>query len=283
VLRQLLYIAGCGVAVSTAFPGLAAQTWRTFDVGRQARDTSLLAVHLQYGAGRVSVHADPQTSLYNMHLRYDAERSDPVYHFDGANHQLEVGVKHTSSGRNMHSTEGGELTLALGKTTPMRLALDVGAAQGDFDLTGLKLEEFTLQTGASDTKLKFDAPNALRMRTLRLEVGAADVQATGLGNANAEHVDVDLGVGHLALDFGGVWRGDMDMTVNSALGDITLSIPADVAIRVESSAFLHSLDAAGLTKKGNYWTTDNWDTARYKLRLRSSGALGQLTIKRIAR
>ena len=94
---------------------------------------------------------------------------------------------------------------------------------------------------------------------------------------------MDLGVGQAELDFGGEWRGDMDVAVNSALGQVTLRVPNDVGIRVESSTFLHSLDAPGMIKRDGYSVSANWDSAQYKLKLRSSGALGRLEIQRIAR
>jgi hypothetical protein len=272
------------VAAPTVLPAmLGAQTWRTFDVSRPAHDAQSLAVHVTYGAGRVRVQPATNRRLFDIHFRYDAERTEPTYAYDAATNKLDLGVRQTSLARNMRGGEGSELKLQLATTTPMRLALDVGAAEGDYDLSGLRLEELSMQTGATDTRMRFDAPNPVRMHSMRLQIGAAAVQITGLGNANAERIDVNLGVGQATLEFGGEWRGDADMSVNSALGEVILRVPADVGIRVESSTFLHSFDAPGMIKKGGYSVSANWDTAKYKLRLHSSGALGRLEIQRIAR
>jgi hypothetical protein len=159
----------------------------------------------------------------------------------------------------------------------------VGAAEGDFDLSGLQLDELNLQTGATDTRMRFDTPNPRRMRAMRMKIGAASAHATGLANANAERIEVELGVGQADLEFGGEWRGDLDLTVTSALGQVTMRVPNDVGIRVESSTFLHTLDAPGMIKRDGYSVSANWESARYKLRLRSTGAFGRLEIMRIAR
>ncbi|HKS06304.1 MAG TPA: hypothetical protein VJR92_08340 [Gemmatimonadaceae bacterium] len=262
---------------------LRAQTWRSFDFARQQRDTLPLAVHLSFGAGTVKVSPDAERNLYDVHMRYDAERVDPLYRFDSPNRRLEIGTRKVSMGNSVKNHKGSELNVDLSRASALNLNFEVGAADAEFDLSGLRVEHLALKTGASDTRLRFDAPNPARMRELRIEFGAANVQATGLGNANAERVDISFGVGRASLDFGGEWRNSVDLSINSALGEAVLRVPTDVGVRVESSTFLASLDAPGLTKKDGVWTSSNWDTATHKLRIRASGALGRLEIARMGR
>jgi hypothetical protein len=268
------------LALLAAAPAVAfAQTWRTFDASRSLRDTAALAVHVQYGAGRVRVQSSSVTRLYDVHLKYDADHAEPLYRFDPAARTLDVGIRHVTVGKGMGG-EDSELQLGLSKSTPLRLTLDVGAAEGEYDLSGLALEELSLHTGATDTRVRFTEPNPRSLRTLSLQVGAASLQFEGLGNANVRHIELNLGVGSATLDFSGAWRDDVDMTVASALGKVKLRVPADVGVRVESSTFLHSLDAAGFIKKNGYVVSPNYDGARYKLQIRSTGAFGQLEIER---
>jgi predicted membrane protein len=82
------------------------------------------------------------------------------------------------------------------------------------------------------------------------------------------------------MDFVGEWRGDVAMTVNSALGNVTIAVPNDVGIRVESSKFLSSFEGNGLVNKNGAWETENFDTAKHKLRVRSTGVLGHFAVTR---
>jgi predicted membrane protein len=109
------------------------------------------------------------------------------------------------------------------------------------------------------------------------------VKVAGLGYANVERIDANVGVGKLELDFGGEWQGDVDLSVTSALGSVELIVPDAVGIRVEKTSFLHSFSAPGLTKRNGYWVSANWDTAPRKLHIRSTGTLGSLEIRRVAR
>lgn len=279
-MRRVLWI---GAFALVALPALVtAQTWRTFDFARQQRDTLPLSVHLSFGAGRVRVSPDAERNLYDVHMRYDAERVDPLYKFDAPTRQLDIGTRKVSIG-SVNNHKGSELDVDLSRASALSLNFEVGAADADVDLSGLRVEHLSLKTGASDTRLRFGAPNPSRMRELRIEFGAASVQVTGLGNANAERVDVSFGVGRIAMDFDGEWRNSVDVAINSALGEAVLRVPTNVGIRVESSSFLHSIDAPGLTKQDGVWTSSNWETATHKLRVRASGALGRLEIERTGR
>ena len=267
------------ILVAAIVAPLSAQTWRTFDAYRPARDTQPFAVHLRYAAGRVRVVPAADNRLYGVHMRFDAESVEPLYVFNAAARTLEVGVDRSKSKR-FRGEEGSDLELHLARTIPMRLQLDVGAAEGDIDLTGLRLDELSVQTGAADTRVRFEAANSQRMRAVTLQAGAASLQVTGLGHANTQRVDLNLGVGNADLDFSGAWTGDIAMTVNSALGKVTLRVPSDIGVSIESSSFLFSNGGADMVKKNGRNVSSNWDTAKYKLHVQSSGAFGRLEVVR---
>lgn len=280
--RHLVRCAGIGALV--ALPAaISAQTWRTFDVARQMQGATPLDVHVAFGAGRVEVLPATDRSLFDVHLRYDAERAEPIYRFDTAQRRLEVGVRHFSNVRVGKGYKGSELQVALARGVPMQLDLDIGAAEADINLTGLHLDALSVKGGATETRVRFDAGNPRRMTQMRVDAGAASVMVSGLGHANVERIDANIGVGNLELDFGGVWRGDMELSVTSALGKVDLAIPSDVGVRVEKTSFLHSFSSGDLQKRNGYWVSDNWDTARHKLEIRATGTLGSLEIRRIGR
>jgi hypothetical protein len=278
-MRRLVLV-GSATAIAAVPLVVRAQTWRTFDVARQVRDTGALSVHVRYGAGRVVIHPTADRALYDIHLRYDVERGDPVYRYDVTERALEVGIRQRTNVRTVGKHSGHDLRVGLARGVPLNLKLDIGAAEGDLDLSGLSVTALDLNGGATDTRVRFDSPNPARLAEMGVRAGAASVKLQGLGNANIARIDANVGVGSLELDFGGEWRGDTHLTVSSALGSVRVTVPARVGVRVEKTSFLHSFDAAGLQKRDGYWVSDNWETARYKLYVRSNGTLGSLEIER---
>ena len=102
-----------------------------------------------------------------------------------------------------------------------------------------------------------------------------------MGNANAESVHVQGGVGSVDLDFGGQWSRDMTVDVDLTLGKLTLHVPRDVGVRLEVQKFLASFDQQGLQKRDDAYFSENWDRAKYHLRLRAQTTFGGIELERV--
>lgn len=274
--RRALLVAVAALALGAAPAG--AQTWRTLDVSRQLHDSGALQVKVQYGAGRLELHAAATRVLYDMRLRYDAERTEPLHAFTQNPRVLRLGVRKQNV-KVPNDRNPAEMRLDLADAVPMELSLELGAVEADLDLTRLRLQRLDVQTNASEATLRFDSPNPEPMTSMRLDVGAASLKALRLANANAEEISVDAGVGNVDLDFGGEWRRDMSLDVEVSLGVAHLRVPSDVGVRVEVRKALGSFEHDGLEKRDGAYYSENWDTARHRLRIRAEATLGKVELE----
>lgn len=256
----------------------AAQALRTVEFSRQLRDTMPLEVRVDHAAGRVVVHAAERPLLYQAQLAYDPERSEPRYRYDADARCLRVGA------RRLAGDGGGranpELRLDLSAAVPIALTVQMGAAQADLDLGGLRLTRLAVESGASDAELHFDAPNLVPMERLELDVGAASLRARGLANARAREMRVNVGIGAAELDFGGDWVGDIALDLQVALGAATLRVPEDVGVRVDARRFLAAFERRDFVRRDDAWYSTNWDTASRRLRVGGRMLLGKLELTR---
>jgi uncharacterized protein DUF2154 len=261
---------------------VTAQSWRTVESARQLRDSAEHRVRVHYGAGRLDVGATDAPLLYSMTLRYDEATTTPIHRYDAGARALTLGVEGESSrfSRNMGDNAKGEMRLALSRAVPIELELELGATKAQLDLGGLSLLGLHLESGASETLLDFSTLNQTRMRALDINVGAASFEARNLGNANASAVHVQGGVGSVELDFAGQWSQDMTVDADLALGKLTLHVPRDVGVRLEVQKFLASFDQQGLQKRGDAYYSENWDSAKYHLRLRAKTTFGGIELDR---
>jgi hypothetical protein len=261
---------------------VGAQSWRTVESSRQLHDSSSYRVRVHYAAGRFDVTSTSAPVLYSMTLRYDESSTTPLHRYDPRAHQLELGTE----GESKHFTHGsgdqakGEMRLALSRSVPLDLEMDLGATKAMLDLGGLQLQRVKLESGASETVLDFSAPNQARMDVLDVDVGAATFEGRNLGNANASSIRIHGGVGSVDLDLGGQWMQDANVDVELALGKLTLHVPRDVGVRLEVEKFLASFDQQGLQKRSDAYYSDNWDRARYRVRLRASTTFGGIEVER---
>lgn len=273
-LASLAVVAG--VAALPAATTADAQDWRTLNTRRQVAGERELRVDLQFGVGRLRIEPAAAGDLYHAAIRYDAETFEPVATYKDGVLNLRIG----GTGRSKRKIrEGSQMTLGLGPNTPLDLRLAFGAVEADIELGGLALKMAEISTGASETKINFSRPNRERLKRLELAVGAAAFTATGLGNANADRIVFNGGVGDIILDFGGTWRGDTQVEVAMGMGSLTLRLPRDVGIHIERDTFLVSFEPRGLEKRGNEYYSKGWEQAERRLKITLKGALGSVDIR----
>jgi len=268
------------IAVTVVAPAAAAQQWREMQVSRQLRDSTEHRVRVQYGAGTLTLGTAPAPMLYQMELRYDEESGRPIHYFDSAGRSLTVGLDKQSM-RLVRGVRGnrGELKLDLTRQAPLDLSLDLGAVKGDVDLTGFKLTNLRVSSGAAEIRVRADTLNMSAMQLLEIDVGAASVRLVGVANLNTRKIRASVGVGELTMDFSGEWTQDIEATIDLALGHLDLRVPADVGIRIEIERFLSGFDEDRFTRRGSAYYTRNYDRATHHLELKVNAALGNVDIE----
>ena len=282
--RALLLVAATAAATVAVAPPARAQHWRTLSSSRQLRDSGAVTVRIEYSAGSIAVRPAASALLYQMSLKYDGDRSEPLTSYDSARHTLALGIRSHSATSGRNDKEAGALTAELSARVPMDLSLELGAVQGDLQLGGLRLSNLALKGGAAELTLRFDQRNPDRLHTLSLDVGAADVKIVRAGNSGVDRVSANIGVGKLDLDLGGDVTRDVDVSANVALGEFTLRVPPEAGVRLETTTFLASVDKAGLVKREDgAWYTANFDSASRHVRVRVNTVLGGFTLARDSR
>ena len=261
-------------------PAADAQTWRTLDVSAPS-DAAPVSVRVEYTRGLLQTRpADRAGALYDLHLRYDAARTRPLLTYDSATRSLVIGAQGRADGKTRsEGRASGDAVLQLGRDTPLSVDVRLDVATANLDFGGLLLRSLSLHASASDARVRFDTANTARMERLDLDISAATLRASGLGNANVGSASVDVRAGSAELDFGGAWTRDMELQLDITLATVTLHVPADVAIELEMTRrMLASLDAGSLRQSGSLHVSRNSATATRKLRIRAGATVGQLKV-----
>jgi hypothetical protein len=255
--------------------------WRTVDISRQLHDSLPQRIRVQYGAGRVDVRASSDPLLYSMHLRYDERRAAPLHRYDAAARSAVLGLE-TRDGAHRFSDrdDSGELRLVLPSSAPLDLDMQLGGTESRLDLGGLTLRSLRLECGATDANVMFSQPNRTRMSDLTIDVGAADLLALHLANANADQIRVHGGAGVIDLDFSGTWTHDLAVDAKLAIGNLVLRVPSDVGVRVDVDRLLAGFDHEGMVKRDGAWYSTNYDAAPHKLDVRAKTFFGQIEVHR---
>ncbi len=262
--------------VLLAVPALA-QDWQTISRSRAIAGERSLRVDVGYGAGRLTLAPAQPGVLYRTSMRFDADAFKPVMSYN--NDRLRVGIESVEGGsirgRNMRN---GSLDLALSTEVPIDLELKFGAAEASLDLGGIRLNKAEISTGASKTTLTVSRPNPGICESFEIEVGAAQFEATGLGNLRARRLRMSGGVGEVTLDFTGEWQADMSAEIEMGLGSLTIRVPRGLGLRVQKDGLLAGFDSQGLIKRGDVYFSEDWDRATRRLTIKLDAALGAIRV-----
>jgi hypothetical protein len=119
------------------------------------------------------------------------------------------------------------------------------------------------------------------LEELELHAGAGRFEATGLGHARARAIEVRAGVGELRLDFTGPGREMTEVEINGGVGQISMTVPQDVGVRVRGRAGVPGrLTLPGFTQRdGDEHLNALWDTAPVRLDIRVRVGVGGVEIQ----
>lgn len=277
--RRAALVAAVALATVALSGAADAQRMRSTTLARQLQGERHASVELEYGAGRLRVAPARGDLLYRMELRYDEAQYRPVSEYDRAAGRLKLGVESRDrGGRSRGGHDEQHATIELSPRVPMALKLSFGAGEADVALGGLALQDVHVQTGASQTRVTFDAPNRVEARRVKVDAGAAELRVSGLGNTRASRFEFSGGMGETTLDFGGAWTRSATARIDMGVGSVRLRIPRALGVRVERDSFLASFDASGLVRRGNAWYSRNYGQARYKLDLSIHAAVGSIEV-----
>jgi hypothetical protein len=184
---------------------------------------------------------------------------------------------------NLTDIEGGTWQLQFTDAIPISFDVELGVGKGDFDLSGLRVKDFNLSTGASDVALTFNTPNSAAIDNINIESGVSKFIGKNLGNANFRHFRFQGGVGTYSLDFGGTLDTEVDVDLEVGMGVMTIYVPKEVGARVfyvKSWVSRIDCDHDFVNAGENEYVTANFATAKGKMNIRVDTGFGSIAIRR---
>ena len=130
------------------------------------------------------------------------------------------------------------------------------------------LDEFRNQW---DLKLNEDVPMEMK---INLSAGPSNL---ALGALALTSLNINGGAGEITIDLTGTWRNDLDARIAGGLGDLHLTLPREVGVRIEVDPGIGVVDASGLTRDGNTYTNDAYGVSDATLRIHINGGVGNIS------
>jgi hypothetical protein len=248
----------------------------TISVPLLQSSSQIANVSLTFGAGDFSLAPGAENALISGSATYNVADFKPKVNIDGNNISVDQGNLNIQGIPSFGENIVNKWALLLGKS-PMNLRVSAGAYNGDYDLGGIALQDLEISDGASNVNLRFSNPNLTQMNTFRYTTGASSIKMTGLANANFNNMIFRCGAGSYELGFTGNLQRDMNVTIESGISNVVITIPQGVSAKVTFAGGLSSVNTEGNWQKSG--TTYTQSGSGYTIRVNVKMGAGNLDLR----
>ncbi|RPI04536.1 MAG: hypothetical protein EHM64_09620 [Ignavibacteriae bacterium] len=248
-----------------------------------------LRVVLDVSFGSISIQRGEQSKTASVDYDEEEDAKQKLYiSYDVSNETGTLYIKlkestHFWGDDDRHNGHNRHLDIKLGNTIPISFELELGAGNGDIDLTGLRVKDVKISTGASSVTMKCSKPNPIYAEDITIESGVSKFTATDLSNLNFHNLKFSGGVGTYKLDFDGKLAQSADVQIEVGLGSIHVYVPNSIPAKLlyddnwlSSFKLDHDFEK---TRTGVYETTDFHDASK-RLTIRMESGLGSVRVER---
>ena len=208
-----------------------------------------LKVSIKFGAGKMDLISG-QEDVFEGSFQYDKSILKPYIRYETLG---ETGILTLSQSikkdLDLPFPYKNIWNLKLPSGVPLQLYINTATYSGDIDLTNLQIENFYLNSGASQTNIVFNQPNLIDLKNINIKTGASTIKMLGLANANFNEMNFTGGAGSYTFDFSGNLTKKSKVNINAGAAKIILKIPSNMGTKIIFRNFPASkLDIRGFIK-----------------------------------
>ena len=215
-------------------------------------EVDLLKVTIKFGVGKLGLISGEE-DVFEGNFQYDKSILKPNIRYEILG---ETGILSLSQSikkeLNLSFPQKNIWNLKLPSGVPLQLYINTATYSGDIDLTNLLIENFYLNSGASQTNIVFNQPNLIDLKNINIKTGASSIKMLGLANANFDEMNFTGGAGSYTFDFSGNLTKKSKVNIDAGAAKIILKIPSAIGTKIIIKRFpAVKLDIRGFIKINN--------------------------------
>lgn len=254
--RILLLSAGLAVGVSagcgeTAEPGDLVEETHILEL----KGAGLVNAEIEMGVGKLAIGGGSDDML-DAEFIYNVAEWKPIVEYKVRGDVGELFLGHPEGkGKTIGRGFRYEWDLRFGDEVPLDITMEVGAGECRLDLEGLPVTNLDLTFGAGDVDLIIG------------------------GSSTLGDLDLEAGAGDIMLDLQGDWDVDLDARIKAGVGRVTVYLPDDVGVRVETSKGIGKVSMSGLRRRGDHYVNDAYRESDATLFIEVETGIGAIDLR----
>jgi len=277
-----LLLVACDISSIPGLPKLEVGELRTKELLVPLGDAESAEVLLRFGAA--SFHLKPGAAeLLEGEVTYNVDQLEPETEYSSSAGQakVEISPRRGTEIRGLPTERvRNDWEIWLTRKIPLSLRTEAGAFGGDFDLSGLRLTNLEIRTGAARSTVSFEEPNPQELERIEIETGASEFDILGLGYANFEEMTFKSGLGRYTLDFAGRLNRSAEVRIETGISQVTIIVPESTGTKVILEEEVSDTDIYGFRRlEEKEYVNDAFEEAENTLVIKIRMGLGSLTLR----
>ncbi len=213
------------------------------------KEIDSLVVKIKFGAGKLDLNPGKE-DVFEGNFQYERSFLKPNIHYEVIGKSGVLNLSQSiKTDIDLWTSYKNKWSLKLPSDIPLQLYINTATYSGDINLTNLKIENFYLNSGASQTNIVFNQPNLIDLKNINIKTGASTVKILGLANANFDRLDFIGGAGMYTFDFSGKLTKKSKVNIDVGAAKIVLKIPSTIGTKIIIKRFpATKLDIVGFKK-----------------------------------
>lgn len=140
------------------------------------------------------------------------------------------------------------------------------------------------QPGAGPKRIPHDAENEWVLvfsenvpMTISIDMGVGTARMD-IGGLELTDLTVDHGVGDLSMDLTGERNDDLTARIDGGVGEMVLTVPSSIGVRLDADTGIGSLSTNGFTKRGGTMVNDAYGETDAQIDISIDAGIGSITV-----
>jgi hypothetical protein len=164
---------------------------------------------------------------------------------------------------------------------PVTIDLRLDSGSGQFDFSGMQVQDLALLASFSDVEIDFGRANPSRLESARLAVQWGELRLRGFLNANVRTAVLQVPRSKAEIELlGRPAAGETEIQIQGPPQSLRITLPHGVPLQVEGApGIVRAFASAALVPHGRALATRDFDTAPFRLRLCFDAQITEATVR----
>ena len=225
----------------------------------------------------VPIYNVSDNTLFNLNVVYDDANQKLYYRY--SNSKLVITLEGKSV-RNFNSN----IFLYLTKKIPISFDIRTGVGDNKINLTDLKVRDMSIENGVGDTRIWCKVPNKISCDFINIKNGVGGLVFNNFGNLHCKDFKYVGGVGDSEIYVYGDWKGLIEGSIKSGVGDVDILLDPDIGakLKVSGSKYTSSLKIDNdhfISTGENSYETRDYASSNRKVFFKIDTGVGDVTVR----